>query len=266
MSTFATAAAGRLMLACTPVQTLSQGRGMTTASGFFFERGTQLYVVTAGHVVADEASGHAPDALSVQVHLDAQDLTAMQSLRLPLYDDGLSRWHQGRDIGGAIDVAVVEIDRAQLPPVHALQALGMADLAAEQAGAGEPWDIGDPLVIPGFPLGFHDLVYHLPVVRSAAIASAYGVRFQGKGFFLTDGRTHRGSSGSPVLCRVSGDDGGSGWRLLGVHSSRMDMSGRDAAIDESLGLNCAWYADILRTLTDPADPAEPAAPDDGSAA
>ena len=27
------------------------------------------------------------------------------------------------------------------------------------------------------------------------------------------------------------------------------MSTRDRTIDESLGLNCAWYADILLTLT-----------------
>ena len=39
------------------------------------------------------------------------------------------------------------------------------------------------------------------------------------------------------------------WQLLGVHSTRMDMQGRDQAQDESLGLNCAWYADVLRTLT-----------------
>jgi hypothetical protein len=39
------------------------------------------------------------------------------------------------------------------------------------------------------------------------------------------------------------------WRLLGVHSSRMDMGNRDLVLDESLGLNCAWYADILLTLT-----------------
>jgi hypothetical protein len=29
----------------------------------------------------------------------------------------------------------------------------------------------------------------------------------------------------------------------------MDMATRDAAQDESLGLNCAWYADVLMTLT-----------------
>ena len=39
------------------------------------------------------------------------------------------------------------------------------------------------------------------------------------------------------------------WQLLGVHSARMDMGNRDRVQDESLGLNCAWYADILLTLT-----------------
>jgi hypothetical protein len=29
----------------------------------------------------------------------------------------------------------------------------------------------------------------------------------------------------------------------------MDMGGRDARLDETLGLNCAWYADVLLTLT-----------------
>ncbi|HCZ48491.1 MAG TPA: trypsin, partial [Gammaproteobacteria bacterium] len=42
--------------------------------------------------------------------------------------------------------------------------------------------------------------------------------------------------------------------LLGVHSARMDIGSRDLQLDESLGLNCAWYADILLTLTEPAAP------------
>jgi len=34
-----------------------------------------------------------------------------------------------------------------------------------------------------------------------------------------------------------------------VHSARLDVS-RDLDQDESLGLNCAWYADILMTLSE----------------
>jgi hypothetical protein len=39
------------------------------------------------------------------------------------------------------------------------------------------------------------------------------------------------------------------WMLLGVHSARLDLGSRDLLLDEALGLNCAWYADIVMTLT-----------------
>jgi hypothetical protein len=89
------------------------------------------------------------------------------------------------------------------------------------------------------------------VVRHAVIASSYGTRFQGQGIFLTDGRTHRGTSGACVVMRDDSLGAALPWRLLGVHSARMDMGGRDLVLDESLGLNSAWYADILMTLTAP---------------
>jgi hypothetical protein len=96
------------------------------------------------------------------------------------------------------------------------------------------------------------------VVRQAVIASSFGLRFQGQGYFLTDARTHRGTSGAPVVMRVP-DAGGMAlpWKLLGVHSAGMDMGTRDLRLDETLGLNCAWYADILLTLTAPARRAAP---------
>jgi hypothetical protein len=40
------------------------------------------------------------------------------------------------------------------------------------------------------------------------------------------------------------------WKLLGVHSARLDMAGRDLVQDETLGLNCAWYANMLMTLSE----------------
>jgi len=96
-------------------------------------------------------------------------------------------------------------------------------------------------------------MHHMPVVRHAVIASSFGMRFQGQGYFLTDARTHRGISGAPVVMRMtSGEmaDSEMPWMLLGVHSSRLDVGSRDLKLDEALGLNCAWYADILMTLTE----------------
>ncbi|MEO8039904.1 MAG: serine protease, partial [Betaproteobacteria bacterium] len=114
-------------------------------------------------------------------------------------------------------------------------------------------EVGSAVSIVGFPLGFHDTLHHLPVVRQSAIASAFGVRFQGQGYFLTDARTHRGTSGAPVVMHdreaaLRRDP--LPWKLLGVHSARLDMPGRDLVQDESLGLNSAWYADMLMTLSE----------------
>ncbi|MBL8419851.1 MAG: serine protease, partial [Dechloromonas sp.] len=72
-------------------------------------------------------------------------------------------------------------------------------------------------------------------------------------YFLTDARTHRGTSGAPVVMRVPEGSqvyGDLPWLLLGVHSARLDVGTRDVKLDEALGLNCAWYADILLTLTE----------------
>jgi hypothetical protein len=114
-------------------------------------------------------------------------------------------------------------------------------------------EVGASLLVVGFPLGFHDALHGIPVARQAIVASPFGLRFQGEGYFLTDARTHRGTSGAPVVMRVAEQDftpGDLPWMLLGVHSARFDIGTRDLVLDEALGLNCAWYADILLTLTE----------------
>ncbi|MDF1484442.1 trypsin-like peptidase domain-containing protein [Ramlibacter sp. H39-3-26] len=246
------AAVEAVLLTTTRVRTFDGLRAMTNASGFFFQRDERLYLVTSLHVLRDEASCHFPGRIEVELHDDAHDLTRCTSLSILLYRNGMPGWRQGGDSAGPVDVAVVEINREALPASCVLRAFTPAHLPL----AGAEIEVGSSLAIVGFPLGFHDTVHHLPVVRQAAVASAFGIRFQGQGQFLTDARTHRGSSGAPVLLRDAGASAAGGdelpWKLLGVHSMRMDMSHRDLLRDESLGLNCAWYADILLALTEPA--------------
>jgi hypothetical protein len=237
-----------LLLTATQISTFDGERLLTKASGFFFARDERLFLVTSRHVVLDEPSQHFPDRIEIELHLDAVNLTRATGWSMPLYRAGKSLWHQGEDAGGQIDVAVLEVDRAALPESVVLRAFTPRHLLA----ALDEVEVGTQLLIVGFPLSFHDTLHHLPVVRQAAIASSFGVRFQGQGFFLTDARTHRGTSGAPVVMRAGAADAGRGelpWKLLGVHSARMDMKTRDLEQDESLGLNCAWYADILLTLT-----------------
>jgi len=230
----------------TRVLTFAGAKGLTSASGFFFERDGRLFLVTSRHVLFDAATGHAPDRIEIGLHTDALDLTQLVTLSILLHREGLTVWHEARDSGGEIDVAALELDPAAIPAGCVVRAFEPQHLAV----GFDLFQVGDRLVIPGFPLGFFDTVHHLPVVRQASVASCYGVRFQGLGYFLTDARMHSGCSGSPVLAPVEPVAAGRPrWCLLGVHSSRMDMATRDAALDESLGLNCAWYADVLMALT-----------------
>lgn len=239
-----------LLLATVRIATFDGPRGLTSASGFFFRRDERLYLVSSRHVFIDEDSGHHPDRIELELHGDAENLADAIGWSVLLFSDGLATWRQGQDDSGGIDVALLEIDQTALPPSVALAAFTPENLP----GADDDVAIGEPVLIPGFPLGFHDGLHHFPVVRQGVVASPYGWRFQGMGWFLTDARTHRGISGAPVVVRAPGR-APLPWLLLGVHSSRLDMGNRDLAADESLGLNASWYPDILMTLTEPAPPA-----------
>ncbi len=237
-----------LLLTAAHILTFQQARALTNASGFFFERDGRLFLVTSRHVMIDEPSGHFPDRLEIELHVDAEDLAKSAGWSIPLYRDGRAAWRQGTDAAGGIDVAAIEIDRDALPATTLYRAFTPAHLI----DPAQPVEVGSSLLVVGFPLGFHDTLHHMPVVRHAVIASSFGLRFQGQGYFLTDARTHRGTSGAPVVMRAAAPASPSTdlpWVLLGVHSARLDVGTRDLKLDEALGLNCAWYADILMTLT-----------------
>jgi hypothetical protein len=238
-----------LLLTAARVATYEGERGLTNASGFFFERSGRLFLVTSRHVVIDEPSSHFPDRLVIELHTDPDNLAESTGFSIPLYGGGKSLWRQGLDAAGEIDVAAIELERDALPPSAVVRAFTPMHLVDEEVQV----EVGSSLLIVGFPLGFHDTLHHMPVVRQAVVASSFGLRFQGEGYFLTDARTHRGTSGAPVVMRAAGRDPAQGdlpWMLLGVHSARFDEGTRDREVDEALGLNCAWYADILLTLTE----------------
>ena len=238
-----------LLLAATRVLTFVQEQPLTNASGFYFERDGRLFLVTSRHVLIDEASKHFPDRIEIELHIEPDDMAKSTGFSIPLYRDGKSIWRQGLDAAGAIDVAVIEIERAALPGTAVYRAFTPSHLPRSF----DQIEVGTSLLMVGFPLGFHDTLHHMPVVRHAVVASSFGLRFQGHGYFLTDARTHRGTSGAPVVMRAKEQEPVHSelpWMLLGVHSAVIDVGTRDLNVDEALGLNCAWYADILLTLTE----------------
>lgn len=238
-----------LLLTAARILTFEGEKALTNASGFFFRNKGRLFLVTSRHVMIDKPSKHFPDRIEIEVHIDDKNLTRSTGFSIPLYRNRKSVWRQGLDSAGEIDVAVIELNQKAFPPNANFRAFELGNLYTES----DPVEVGASILVVGFPLGFHDHVHHLPVVRQAGIASSFGVRFQGEGFFLTDARTHRGGSGAPVVMRMASPDPARcelPWYLLGIHSARLDVGSRDVKLDEALGLNCAWYADILLKLTE----------------
>lgn len=238
-----------ILLSAAPVATFVGQTPLTHASGFFFERDDRLFLVTSRHVMIDEPSKHFPDRIEIELHDDPENIARTTGFSIPLYHERRSVWRQGMDSAGGIDVAAIEIDRSALPETAVFRSFTPLHLLGPHDGV----EIGTAVLILGFPLGFYDRLHRIPVVRQAVVASSIGLRFQGEGYFLTDARTHRGSSGSPVILRMTQPDAAHRdlpWRLLGVHSARLDVSSREVKDDEALGLNCAWFADILLTLTE----------------
>ena len=239
-----------ILLSIAQISTFVQNQERTNATGFFFKRDERLYLITSRHVVIDENNNHFPDRIQIKLFTNTDNLAQSANFSIPLYQSGKAQWIQAKDSSGTIDVVAIELKQNALPGSVLYQAFSPHTLCQPDTKV----EVGTPLMVVGFPLGFSDTLHNLPVVRQAMLASSFGLRFQGMGYFLTDARTHRGISGAPVVMRVESGPAEQPefhWLLLGVHSSRLDVGTRDLPLDEALGLNCAWYADILMTLTEP---------------
>lgn len=244
-----------LLLAVTRLSTLDADQQVVSnATGFFYEDQGKLFLITNRHVVLSEETGHQPHALQIELHIDESNLAAVTDFQVPLYANELPLWSEQQDAAGLIDMVAIELSRSAMPETLVYAAFTPAHLVQQY----DRVEVGTSLLIVGFPLGFHDSLHHLPVARQAVVASAFGFRFQGNGYFLTDARLHRGMSGAPVVAAVSPSFkkvGALPWMLLGVHAARLDVGSADLTQDERLGLNCAWYTDVLPALTHP--PVEP---------
>jgi len=104
-----------VLLAATPILTFRGSEGLTNASGFFFERGERLFLVTSRHVMIDEASRHYPDRIEIELHCSPENVAHVTGFSIPLYQKRQSIWRQAVDSAGEVDVAAIEIERPALP-------------------------------------------------------------------------------------------------------------------------------------------------------
>lgn len=230
---------------------LRSGSDVGSGSGFFYEHGGNLFLVTNRHVLVDEDDNYYPDKIKLQLHTTPTDIRQNAELQLSLYHGTTPRWKE-HAAGAAVDVVALPIDnRAEVEGRFFIRTFGSDNHIPQDVDIA----IGEDVQVIGYPLGFHDEVHNLPIVRNATIASVYPIPFRGHPFVLIDARLHSGTSGSPVLTKptntIRKTNGsmailtGTVTYLMGVHSASLDISNRDAGRDEPLGLNIAWFASLI---------------------
>ncbi len=73
-----------ILLSATRICTFEQQRPLTNASGFFFARAERLFLVTSRHVLLDKPSGHFPDRIEIELHIDSDNLAESTGFSIPL--------------------------------------------------------------------------------------------------------------------------------------------------------------------------------------
>lgn len=241
-----------LVAVVTQVQCRKASATVGVGSGFFYEHQGTLCLVTNRHVFVDETKDHRPDSISLRLHTDPADIRKNAALELQLYTvSGTPLWREHPAGGRSVDVAALPLDRAAMISRFFIRSFSQSVHIPANVNV----SVGEDLQVIGYPLGFHDQVHNLPIIRSATLASVYPVPFEGNPFVLIDARLHSGTSGSPVMTKPTSilrkTDGstamlsGAATFLVGVHSASLDIQGRDPAHDEPLGLNVAWFASLI---------------------
>jgi S1-C subfamily serine protease len=235
----------------THVRCFKKGKQRGVASGFFYVHADNLYLITNRHVVIKEEDDYFPDELRMRLHTNPNDIRQNDDYSIALYDNQKPLWLEHPVGRRHIDVIAFPLDTSQIK----LRFFVIAYSASDHIPQNVDISIGEDVLVVGYPLGFHDTLHNLPIVRNAVLASVYPVPFQGNPILLIDARLHRGTSGSPVLTKPTSilhhTDGSTDMLnktvtfLVGVHSATFDIEGRDPEQDEPLGLNAVWFASLI---------------------
>jgi hypothetical protein len=258
-------------LIASPVNVNGPDSGGTS---FFFHFGTNTYLVTAGHVLADGSRELFGEQLKFEIRQDppelsyylraTDDVTDVSRYTADLSDDDRI-W--GFDPEGA-DVAVIQIDQElstlpdffdgnENPDGHLFASFSLTDrqfIGSKQLRTDRVYSLG-------YPGSLYDTQTRFPVRRNALVASPINFDFGGEKRFLTDARMDPGTSGAPILVEPSQvqHPWGEPVRqfhgapvLLGIHAGNFPYSDRKPETEEGTesgegNLRDTSYSDLNET-------------------
>ena len=227
---------------------------LMSGSGFFYKSRGRLCYITNRHLVVKESVNYYPDEITLSVRTSAHP-GLPEDVPISLYSGGRPVWMEHPRYGSDVDVVSVPIRGGT--GRYAIRPFTREDLVPNSMDL----DLGQDLMVLGFPQGLGAGAHGLPLARSASLASPHRMDFDGKPYVLIDARLHPGTSGSPVLTKsmrlarlpdgsYALSPGGEKY-LVGIHSAAVSWppAGGGKLQGDPLGLHCCWSAELLDDMT-----------------
>ncbi|MGB8840426.1 MAG: serine protease [Aliidongia sp.] len=193
------------------LETIQNGNSISSATGFFYRKDDNLYLITNWHVVTnrDPISGRyrigiaEPNALRFR-HIRFGSAQPFGLTEEKLVDEcGIPRWYIHPVHGKSIDVVALEVKYTNLDLVELTQHLNAPELDIR---------VGLDVFIIGFPLGN---IADVPIWKRGTLATEPDMPVHNLPKMLVDSTTRPGMSGSPVLAVSSGAASINGGLIIG---------------------------------------------------
>lgn len=228
--------------------------GTKTATGFFFSDKDQLYLVTNKHVLygttyAQDGSVAKIEHITLTLHTNSEDFTANEDVTISLFDnDGKKLWLEHSD--PTIDVVLIPINIDEKKFLISKMNRSFIDNTNNLSTQFEK------ILVVGYPFGWYDEKFNMPIVRVGHLSSPFKVSFKGQPIMIGDAITHAGMSGSPVMMLLKDPvttdekgqrhkDFGTKYILAGIYSGQFKIAGKLRP-----HLITVWFPEVIEEILD----------------
>lgn len=152
-----------------------------------------------------------------------------------------------------IDISNINIDSEDLLPFFTVHE---GNFASSKRNALKP-QVGESVIVIGYPLGFYDEYNKYPIVKSGIIASGYGLFYRGSPSFIIDCQLFPGSSGSLVALQpkeiymVKGEPmlmTDQSLVFLGILSGEPYRKDPNTGKTLTVNISQIWYSELIKDL------------------
>ena len=247
-----------IYISTTFIERMSGTKFAGSATGFFFIKDDQIYLITNKHVIygekfAEKDTKPEVDAFKLLLHTDRNNTTSNAVYDLALFQDSKQVWFEHPN--AEVDVVAIPLNIDRQRYVIATAEESMLD------GANIVINF-EKLFVMGYPYGWFDRTNNLPITRIGHLSTPFGVPFSGKPIMLGDVETHRGMSGGPVFMElhdyiVMGENnsrtkklGATKRLLVGIHSGQplwqlIDNDTKEIKEDIKHSLINIWFGSLI---------------------